>query len=405
MKRLFLLSPSCFILSCVTLLGACSSSPSSRPLGHFEDTDAESMSGYENAQVAIAEHEPSMGVVMSLAMFTEHHLEDLAVTVLNSQIDTLWIVVPKDYSPSQGELDLALLYQKSSLARQRVALIKPQVKGKLREWARDWAPLTARTKDGKRRLLDFNYYSDRPADDSNPLSLAKATGLERVSVPVYNEGGNFMNNSQGDCLMTDRVVKANGEKELEGDQIYSQEQIVEFYSKFAGCKRTIIFESMPFEGTKHIDLWAKFLDDKTVIVNEIRDELLPLATYQSEALKKTKKVKDYLDARAQEIKNLGFDVVRVPMPLPWFGSDFNLFRSYTNSLIVNGTVAIPQYKKPTMAEDGINGQYVDQKYLEAYEKEVIKTHQDLNLKVSMIPSDQLIAKGGAIHCTTMQIAR
>jgi len=214
-----------------------------------------------------------------------------------------------------------------------------------------------------------------------------------------------MNNNQGDCLMTDRVVKANDAKELEEDQIYSKEQIEEFYSKFAGCKRTIIFESMPFEGTQHIDLWAKFLDDKTVIVNEIRDELLPLTTYQSEAREKTKKVKDYLDARAKEIENLGFRVVRVPMPLPWFGPEFNLFRSYTNSLIVNGVVAIPQYEKPTMAEDGVNGQYVDQQFLKGYEKEIIKTHQDFNLKVSMIPSDQLIAKGGAIHCTTMQIAR
>ena len=205
--------------------------------------------------------------------------------------------------------------------------------------------------------------------------------------------------------MTDRVLKANDEIEREGDQIYSREQIAEFYRKFAGCKRTFIFDSMPYEGTKHIDLWAKFLNDETVIVNEIRDELLPLTNYQPEALEKTKKVKEYLDARAQEIEKLGFKVVRVPMPLPWFGPDFNLFRSYTNSLILNGTVAIPQYKKPVMAEDGINGQYVDQGFLESYDNEIIKTHQAFNLKVKMIPSDQLIAKGGAIHCTTMQVAR
>lgn len=376
--------------------------------GHYEGRNEEQLKPFDGMQTVIPEHAPSQGVVMSLAMFTEHHLENMALELLRTGIKSLWVVVPLDYSPKSEARDLQQLYQLVGIDKQKIKLIKPQYQGQLREWARDWAPLTARIHSGpqnnKLRLLDFNYYSDRPADDSIPTTLAGTMGLDRVSVPVYNEGGNFMNNSRGDCLMTDRVLKANDKVEIPGDMILTDTQVKDYYQRFAGCRRTVIFPSMPHEGTRHIDLWAKFLNDQTVIVNEISDDLLPLATYQPEAQKKTLDVKKYLDARAQDLHGMGYQVVRIPMPLPFFGPSFNLFRSYSNSLILNGTVLIPQYRLPHMPEDGIDGQYVDHTFIDQYEVAVNAAHKAAGLKVVMIPSDQLIAKGGAIHCTTMQIA-
>lgn len=379
--------------------------PESTLQGHFEESHLDQLEAYADSQWVIPEHAPSQGVVMSLAMFTEHHLEYMAVQILGTGVKSLWIVVPYDYSPKEAAKDLRPLYREVGVDKAKIKLIKPQIPGNLREWARDWAPLTARTKYGKLRFIDFNYYSDRPADDSIPTTLARLTGLERVSLPVYNEGGNFMNNTQGDCLMTSRVVLANDAEEIPGDMILTDTDIKYYYNRYAGCRRTVIFPSMPYEGTGHIDLWAKFLDDATVIVNEISDDLLPLADYNAEAFQKTLEVKKFLDKRAEDLEHMGFDVVRIPMPLPFFGPSFNLFRSYSNSLILNGTVLIPQYRKPYLAEDGIDGAYVDHSFLEQFEAEVIEKHRAAGLTVTMVPADQLIAKGGAVHCTTMQIAK
>ncbi len=396
------------LISLLASLGGCQESGGGSGLqGHYEDSVEEQLKPYDGTQTVIPEHAPSQGVVMALAMFTEHHLENMALELLKTGIKSLWVVVPLDYTPETEARDLQQLYRLAGVDKQKIKLIKPRYQGDLREWARDWAPLTARThspsQNGKLRLLDFNYYPDRPADDSIPTTLAVDMGLDRVSIPVYNEGGNFMNNAQGDCLMTDRVLRANDKVEIPGDIILSDAQVKDYYQRFAGCRRTVIFPSMPYEGTRHIDLWAKFLNDHTVIVNEIPADLLPLATYQPEAQKKTLDVKNYLDARAQDLQSMGYNVVRIPMPLPFFGPSFNLFRSYSNSLILNGTVLIPQYRLPHNAEDGIDGKYVDHTFTERFENAVKEAHEAAGLRVVMIPSDQLISKGGAIHCTTMQI--
>ena len=379
---------------------------SSRISGHTEDTSFEAIEEFRQQQSVIAEHAPSQGIVMSYTMFTEHQREDMATAFLKSGIESLWVVVPKAFTAAEEEQGLSKLYREAGSDRSKIKLLRQPVEGKLREWARDFAPLTARTAKGELRLLDFNYYSDRPADDSVPGELARMMKLQRVSVPVYNEGGNFMNNTEGACLMTDRVLRANDAKEVEADRILSKAEIESYYRDFAGCKSVQIFPSMPYEGTKHIDLWAKFIDDRTIIVADLEAKILDLPAYSPEDRSKVAEVREYLNARAAEIKALGFQVVRVPMPAPSFASDgFNLFRSFTNSLILNGTVFIPRYRQPTNPLDGINGQYLDASLQEAYHKDVERIHKELGLRVEWIDSDSLIAKGGAVHCTTMQIAR
>jgi agmatine/peptidylarginine deiminase len=394
-------------VSICLLFSACTDHNSnSRVAGHFEEFSPEALEAFRNQQEVIAEHDPSQAIVMSYTMFTEHKREDMAEAFLRTAIDTLWVVVPKTYTAKEEAADLARLYQTAGQLRSKIRLLRQPVEGKLREWARDFAPLTARTRQGGLALLDFNYYSDRPADDSVPQELAKEMGLPRISLPVYNEGGNFMNNRQGACLMTDRVLRANDQVEVEGDRILTPAEVEAYYRDFAGCKTVHIFPSMPYEGTRHIDIWGKFLDDRTIVVAEVEERVSSLSHYTAEDKLKVKEVRDYLEARTLELRNLGYDVVRVPMPAPIFASDgFNLFRSFTNSLILNGTVFIPSYEKPTNPLDGINGAYADAAFLSDYHQKVQEVHERAGYTVVWIPSDSLIAKGGAVHCTTMQIAR
>ena len=383
----------------------CGPSASSQLDGHYEASSAAEMEPFALGQRAVAEHEESRGVIIGLPLITSMHKENMARAILGA-VNQLWITVNADYKGDLSGRDFDTLRQVLGNDMQRVQLVRQQDQGVLSIWARDWAPLGAKASDGSLRLLDFNYYRDRGADDATARSLsALLPEAKRVSVPVYNEGGNFMNNTRGLCLMTTRVTDANAVAERDDDQVLNAAQIKDYYRTFAGCAQTVIFPRMPYEGTGHIDMWAKFLSDDTVIVAQLRDEIVNLPNYSATQKSKVANLQKYLETRAAEVSALGLTVVRVPMPAPVFSKEGDVFRSYTNSLTVNGVVLVPRYVYPAFDDIAVAGQYLDQSFLAAYETEAAAAYRGLGYQVKWIDSDDLIAIGGAVHCTTMQIAR
>lgn len=386
---------------------ACSpSSPASRVSGHFEDSEAAALEPFRFGQVVVPEYQPSAAVLVSSQMLVEHQQEGMMQELLKSGIDELWITVPHAYTEDAEQDDFKELYERLKEDRSKLKLLEQPKPGRQREWSRDYGPWMAKAKDGSRRLLEFNYYPSRASDDSVPAALAQSLNVPRLSLPIYIEGGNFMNNDSGACLMTDKVLEANAEVRVEGDLILDKDAIITYFKDFAGCKDVIIFPSMPYEGTRHLDLWAKFVDDQTILVSQIADEVLTLPEYSEDDLSRVREVRDYLDSRAAELQDKGFKIIRLPMPAPNFAEDgYNLFRSYTNSLLLNGHVFLPRYVRPANEADSVNGEYIDLRYVKAYEESVERIHRDLGFTVHWITSDSMIAKGGAVHCTTMQIAR
>lgn len=398
-------TPFAFLLMAGPL--ACSpSSSDSRVSGHFEDSDAAALEPFRFGQTVVPEYQPSEAVLVSSQMLVEHDQESMMQELLGSGIDSLWITVPHGYTAEEEQEDFKDLYDRLQQNRTKVKLLEQPKPGRQREWSRDYGPWIAKAADGSRRLLEFNYFPSRPSDDSVPSALAQGLNVPRLSLPIYIEGGNFMNNDSGTCLITDKVLEVNAEERVTGDLILSKDEIVTYFKDFAGCRELLIFPSMPYEGTRHLDLWAKFVDDQTILVSQIADEVLTLPGYREDDLGRVREVRDFLEARAAELQDKGFRVIRLPMPAPNFASDgYNLFRSYTNSLLLNGHVFLPRYVRPANEADSVNGEYIDLPYLKAYEETVERIHQDLGFTVHWITSDSTIAKGGAVHCTTMQIAR
>jgi agmatine/peptidylarginine deiminase len=396
------------VLTSLAVLSACGqkASQGSKLDGHYENATATSVASFRGTQEVVPEYADSRGVIISLPYLTNFNKAEALAEVLRTDIEKLWIVVPSDYSDSVSGSDFTQLRRLAGSAFSKVQLVPQRLAGSLTIWARDWSPLTGKTADGANRLLDFNYYPNRQTDDFTAQSFVSALPYERVSVPVYNEGGNFMSNTDGVCMMTTRVTDANKMKSVAEDMILNAEQIKAYYGEYAGCKQVHIFPRIPYEGTGHIDMWAKFLDNKTVIVNEIRDEVLSLPNLQSAQKSRVQEVQTYLEARASEIAALGYNVIRIPMPAPVFNAGgSSMFRSYSNSLLVNGTAMVPRYLTPARADLGVNGNYVDANLLKAYENEVIAVYQKLGFTFKWVNSDDTIAIGGAIHCTTMQVPR
>ena len=379
---------------------------SSKLDGHYENATASSVASFRSAQAVLPEYADSQGVILALPYLTNFNKAGALADMLKTDIEKLWIVVPNDYRSSLNGTDFLELRKLAGSTFSKVELVRQRVPGSLTVWARDWSPLTGKTASGENRLLDFNYYPNRQTDDFTAQSFIDALPYERVSIPVYNEGGNFMSNDDGVCMMTSRVTDANRDQYFSEDMILNADQIKAYYREFAGCRQVHIFPRIPYEGTGHIDMWAKFLDNDTVIVNEIRDELLALPNMESWQRQRVKEVQSFLEARASQIAALGYDVVRIPMPAPVFSTGgTNMFRSYANSLLVNGTAMVPRYLSPARNELGVNGRYVDSGLLKAYENEVISIYEGLGYNFKWVNSDDTIAIGGAIHCTTMQVPR
>ncbi|MBC7660967.1 MAG: agmatine deiminase family protein [Chitinophagaceae bacterium] len=359
--------------------------------GHFENSTSAAAKAYVNQQTIAPEWAPSQAVIVSSALMDSYGREDLVKAIVDAGVESVWVAVPRGSSTSTNTSTFSSLRQILGSDMSHVKAIPEAASGSPTVWARDWSPLGAKTENGDIHLLDLNYYPERPSDDSMARALESSMGMTRVSLPVYNEGGNFMTNSRGECLMTTRVTDANAEQIVSGDMILSASQIQGYYKDFGGCKKLTIFPRMPTEKTGHIDMWGKFLDDDTIVVNEISDATLGYATSSSEK-SFAKMIQTFTNQRAADVAALGYKVIRLPMPLPVQGN----YRSYTNSLLVNGTAIIPQY-----VDDG----YADSEERQNYETKVASIYSSLGYKVSWIPADELIAAGGAIHCVTMQVPK
>jgi agmatine/peptidylarginine deiminase len=298
-------------------------------------------------------------------------------------------------------------------------------------WARDWSPLMSIPQadyNGENvdlKMLDINYYIDRSLDDSVSRQLrdklsnnVENLSLKRNSLPVYMEGGNILCN-ETDCFLTNKLLSDN-QRILQANDIALDEAEIKKEFKKQVSQNIWLVPMIPYEPTKHIDMWAKFLKNDTLLIASLSDETINAATPESQA--KIKEVRDFLEVQASgndksgrvvinslaylvRKQNPSIKIIRVPMPAPVFHSSENMedgiqvFRSYTNSLLVNGYALVPQYSRDIYSQLP----YTDNSLKQKYEEQIQAVYQQAGYKVIWIPSDNFIGMGGAVHCVTMQV--
>jgi agmatine/peptidylarginine deiminase len=409
----------------------------------------------------LPEYELTEKVILGMDLVSDFgfHNTDLPKSILDAGADIL--IIGSEMS-SDG-LDSQIFKQfseKMASYKTRIDVLSSDMAMFPSTWARDWAPITAKANDQRPVLLDFNYYNERPTDDYAPTLIAlKNKEVERLSVPLYLEGGNLLATADGMCLTTERTIEANsalpkayivdengmvlgeegsapvlekqkvvhgyrffdryGIPKIRTDEIsLTRAEVVDLLQKSAGCKRVVIVPKMPYETTGHIDMWAKALSDKIMLVSAMDSEVIN--RLKDKKLKSVAtEVANYLDQRAEELSDLGFEVVRIPMPMPHFkngssvesGKEEYGFRSYTNALILSThqgrSILVPHYEKGRSTQargsEEKNFPYPDQDQLKAMELKVTATYSKFGFKVISVQADELLAYGGAIHCATMQL--
>lgn len=230
-------------------------------------------------------------------------------------------------------------------------------------WIRDYGPIVAKLKDGSRVVVDPRYYYGRWTDDAFPTKLAKSWGMSVVRPPIETEGGNFQSDGDGNCIVTERILQQNAHFG------YSSTDLKQIYREYFGCENTLILPELYGEGTGHVDMYATITGPRKVIVGKYKssDDSINAAR---------------LDKAAALLKQAGFAVTRIPMPT----NDDGSYRSYTNSIALNGLVLVPIY--------------LDDRRFENDALQIFKTAYP-GRTIVPIDATEIIQWAGAVHCITM----
>ncbi len=204
-------------------------------------------------------------------------------------------------------------------------------------WARDSLPFPVYLQTPAKAPVAMGLVDSLYPQDFEPDSaFAKAFSYPMVSTNQYFRGGNLLFDTEGNCF-SENVNETQRLSDPEG-----------YLKKYFGCTTVTLLEQEG--GIGDIDERIKFLTGKDVLTDN--------ATY------------------AGILKNKGYTVHMMPTT----GKDGE---TYMNTLLVNGTMFVPQM--------GIKR-----------DADAIKAYQDLGFKAVGVMTKQLADRGdGNIHCVTM----
>jgi agmatine/peptidylarginine deiminase len=279
-------------------------------------------------------------------------------------------------------------------------------------WIRDYGSEIVNGKDGSRHLIDMSYYPvpsntcnnllGRPNDDAMPTSLSATWNYPVHRPQVRLEGGNLQTDGAGTCFRGRRV--ANARNNFSGWR-YNETQLNEVLGRYYNCS-VIALESMEGGVIDHIDMWMTIISNKAILVGKYD----PSDDPTNAAI---------LDRNAQRLSDMGYRVVRLPMPrlycrqasMSAIGKE-NLIRpcsepnteriwaTYTNSIRLGNVMAVPVYHwVPETLGSDIAQQETEA--LEIYQTELDREFGPNAVEVVPIVSDVMIPLQGAAHCVTM----
>ncbi|MBI1277932.1 MAG: hypothetical protein GC179_07370 [Anaerolineaceae bacterium] len=239
-------------------------------------------------------------------------------------------------------------------------------------WVRDYGPVVAQNEKGEQVAvkLVFDPLPNYPQQLDNTMALRWAAHEE---IPVHHldlhlEGGNIWSDGRGTFIMASQIFHSN--PGLTRTQLLDQLHSVFDFSKL------IITPRLEREETGHVDLLVKLADAETV--------LIPHASgFNRAALHQTAGIfRRSTNASGQPYRI--FELPNPPLYLNW--GIYPVWRTYTNSLTVNGRVLVPVF-----------GIHSDNEALAVYRQAM----PDFNI----IPIDCAPGAngGGAVHCLTKEI--
>ena len=263
------------------------------------------------------------------------------------------------------------------------------------------------TTDDTFAFADFRYYYDRPYDDATPTRLARALpslGLANA-VPTYRmplnvEGGTFQATTDGICITGNRQLyymscdQGGCDESIRtaplGDIQSNQyaEQMRGIWGPYLGCKDIIVTNSITDDGTGHIDMYLKIVDDNTILVGQY---VAPFqdGTPQAQNAQRLDDTAAFLEAYVKP-DGSHFTVKRLVMPGHRSSDEGMVPFTYINSTFINGLNLWPA----TEYHDWEDSRALAQTQWE----EAMPSYQHI-----WIDATELSFWSGAIHCITRTV--
>lgn len=247
-------------------------------------------------------------------------------------------------------------------------------------WLRDFGPVLAQLEEGV-MSVDFFYSGQRPTDDHFPRDWAKVISAEHNSVPWTIQGGNLLCNGSGLALTTTRIYDDNKvvfRRRPGIDPIKEQRDfVINEFKKYTNLKHIEVLQPLQNEKTKHVDMFATFVNSKEVLVAKVDPRRDPTNA----------RVLDYNAKQLERIKIGGtpLKIHRIPIPVRRGTS----WSPYTNVIIANRLIMMPVMKtddRETMLE-------------------AINVYRKLfpNHRVATVDITSMAKLQGALHCMSIHV--
>jgi agmatine deiminase len=251
-------------------------------------------------------------------------------------------------------------------------------------WIRDYGANTVYINEvDSLFLLDWKYNRpSRVADDSIPRRYARELDVNLVQTTlepnrVVHTGGNFMSDGFGTGFSSELILEENPTK--------TEAQIDQIMENFMGIDRYIKMPVLPYDGIHHIDMHMKLLDEETLLWAQYPTGVADGPQIEANLL--------YVLDNFNSVFGTPYKIKRVVAPPDYSGNGNPIYpnnggdyRTYSNSVFVNGTVLLPTYGGP-------------------FDTTAVRIYKENLPGYRIVPIDcqSIIAASGAIHCITHSV--
>jgi hypothetical protein len=166
-------------------------------------------------------------------------------------------------------------------------------------------------------------------DDFTNIDFANQMNWDIQDLPLYWTGGNFMTDGYGMGFSTELMISENNMDQIQFSDIIEEYLHIDNYH---------IFDNPNEESIQHIDCLAKLVNAEAIIIKQV-PESSPEYECMEEFAQSFYELNTFYDRP--------FNIYRILCPEINGGNwEINPVAAYTNSLILNNKVLVPQYDIP-----------------------------------------------------------
>ncbi len=252
-------------------------------------------------------------------------------------------------------------------------------------WCRDYMPVM----NAKGEWVQFRYYPQYMIQDKKYLAQIpdnqaiktelKSLGIEVVPSNIILDGG-AIEILDKKAIVSDRVFRDNKE--------YRETELLFLLKNQLKVDQLIIIPQHPYDMTGHVDGLVRFVDEKTVVINDLHEEIREAKEMISANTNRYrgKLIEQWYYSFLMSLYNAELTVEILPCNVHKNQTDLDGNGIYINFLLLDNLILMPYYDN----EDNFN-QKAKESLERLYKKEAVGIY-----------CSQLAKEGGMINCVTWQ---